>query len=112
VGEPERRVGVNESVFRDVNERLRELNLTFTTLSEHVDLICECADAGCTAHVSMPPAEYEAVRADARRFLVLPGHELGANVERVVERRTGYVVVEKRGDAALKAEETDPRDDA
>jgi hypothetical protein len=110
VGEHERRVGLNETVFREVNERLRDLNQTFTTLSERMDLICECADTGCTAHLSMAPAEYEALRADPRRFVVLRGHEGGADVERVIERHEDWSVVEKRGDAARKAEETDPRD--
>jgi len=75
-----------------------------------MDLICECSDTGCTAHLSMSPAEYEAVRADPRRFVVLPGHEAGPDVERVVERHEEYLVVEKRGDAARRAEETDPRE--
>jgi hypothetical protein len=110
MGEHERRVGLNEAVFREVNERLRDLNQTFTTLSERMDLICECADTGCTAHLSMTPAEYEAVRADPRRFVVLPGHERGLDVERVVEEHDEYSVVEKHGDAAREAEETDPRD--
>jgi len=110
MGEQERRVGLNEAVFREVNERLRDLNQTFTTISDRMDLICECADTSCTEHVSMPPAEYETVRADARRFVVVPGHEAGEDVERVVETHAEYLVVEKRGDAAREAEETDPRD--
>jgi hypothetical protein len=111
MSEQERRVGLNEAVFREVNERLRDLNQTFTTISERMDLICECADTGCAEHISMSPAEYEAVRADARRFIVLPGHEAGPDVERVVEEQADYFVVEKRGDARREAERTDPRDD-
>ena len=110
MGEHERRVGLNEAVFREVNERLRDLNQTFTTLSERMDLICECSDTSCAEHLSMSPAEYETVRADARRFVVIPGHEEGPNIERVVERHEGYNVVEKRGDAAREAEQTDPRE--
>ena len=110
MGEHERRVGLNEAVFREVNERLRDLNQTFTTLSERMDLICECSDTGCAEHLSMSPAEYEAVRADPRRFIVLPGHEEGPDVERVVEKHEGYNVVEKRGDAAREAAKTDPRE--
>jgi hypothetical protein len=110
MGEHERRVGLNEAVFREVNERLRDLNLTFTTLSERMDLICECSDTSCAAHLSMSPAEYDALRADARRFVVVPGHEDRPHVERVVEEHEGYNVVEKRGDAASTAEQTDPRE--
>ena len=110
MGEQERRVGLNEAVFREVNERLRDLNQTFTTLSARMDLICECADTSCAEHLTMSPADYEAVRAEPRRFVVLPGHEAGTDVERVVERQEGFFVVEKRGDAAREAEQTDPRD--
>jgi hypothetical protein len=105
----ERRVGLNEAVFREVNERLRDLNQSFTTLTDRMDLICECADAGCTAQVSMTPADYERLRSDARRFVVVPGHEL-AGVELVVERHDDYYLVEKTGEAAQAAEETDPRE--
>src|SRR4029079_11174466 len=108
MGERERRVGLNEAVFREVNERLRDLNPTFTTLSEQIELICECADTSCAEQLTMSPKAYEAVRADALRFVVLPGHEAGPDVERVVEKRAGFFVVEKRGDAAREAEQTDP----
>ena len=53
-------------------------------------------------------AEYEAVRRDGRRFFMLDGHEL-AEIEDVVERREGYVVVEKREHAGETAEAVDPR---
>jgi hypothetical protein len=111
VGEAERRVGLNEAVFREVNERLRDLNQSFTSITDRMDLICECADAACTAHVGMTPAEYELLRSDARRFVVLPGHEV-AGVELVLERHDGYFVVEKTGDAAQAAEDSDPRQPA
>jgi hypothetical protein len=111
VSEAERRVGLNEAVFREVNERLRDLNQSFTTVTDRMDLICECADASCTAHVSMTPAEYERLRSDGRRFVVVPGHEV-AGVELVLERHEDYNIVEKTGDAAQAAEDTDPRDAA
>jgi hypothetical protein len=37
---------------------------------------------------------YERVRAHATRFILVPGHEENA-LERVVERRAGYTIVEK-----------------
>jgi hypothetical protein len=51
---------------------------------------------------------YEAVRAYATRFLVLPGHEAAA-VERVVAAQPGYSVVEKHGASAETAKRLDPR---
>jgi hypothetical protein len=49
------------------------------------------------------------VRADARQFVIVPGHEDQA-VEVVIARRETYDLVRKRaGEAAELAEETDPR---
>jgi hypothetical protein len=44
----------------------------------------------------------------SERFAVTPGH-LRPEVERVVEKHRLYWVVEKFGEAAEVAEETDPR---
>ena len=41
----------------------------------------------------MSTAEYEWLRQNPRRFVVLPGHEAPA-VEQVVEHFDGYVIVE------------------
>lgn len=109
--ERERRVGLNEAVFREVNERLKELNRAFTAVTETMDLVCECADTTCTGHITMPPHEYEAIRARATYFVVLPGHVLEGDSERLVEHRRGYDVVEKQGEAAEVAEQTDPNGD-
>ena len=60
--------------------------------------------------VELTVAEYEHVRASATHFMLVPGHEI-PSIERVVQRAPSYVVVEKLGEAAEVAEETDPRDD-
>lgn len=106
--ESERRVGLNEAVFREVNERLKNINDAFTAVTDTMDLICECADTTCTEHITMRPEEYEELRAHPAHFAVVRGHALGRNGERVVARRPGYDVVEKLGGAADVAEETDP----
>jgi hypothetical protein len=64
---------------------------------------------GCNLLIELTPAEYERVRACGRRFLLAPGHEI-PDVEVVVLREPGYLVVEKVGDAGRVAERTDPRD--
>lgn len=107
MGEDERRVGFNESLFRDVNERIVELGNGFDVAE--TEFVCECADSSCTSRLVASLAEYEAIRANPQRFLVLPGHER-ADVERVVENRDRYLVVEKFGEAGEIAEQTDPRD--
>jgi hypothetical protein len=52
--------------------------------------------------------EYEAVRRDPMHFAVVGGHET-PDVETVVERREGYVVIEKHEDVRGIAEQTDAR---
>lgn len=69
---------------------------------------CECGNAGCTEMVRLDVEEYEQVRASGRRFVVAAGHE-DPEVEDVCAAGEGYVIVEKRGEAARVAERTDPR---
>jgi hypothetical protein len=57
--------------------------------------VCECGYLGCSETVEIPVVEYEAVRTNFDRFLVVPGHEID-EVDEVVERRRGYLVVIKR----------------
>lgn len=109
--ERERRVGLNEAVFREVNERLRQLNVAFTAVTDTMYLVCECADTSCTAHISMSPEAYEALRAEPTHFVVVRGHAAGDDSERIVERTQEYDIVEKRGEAAEIAEDTDPRNE-
>jgi hypothetical protein len=102
----ETRAGLNEGIFREVNERIAELG-EVPHLVE-AEFVCECADASCNEQVRLSQAEYEAVRAEPVRFFVVPGHER-AGIDRVVEAHEHYLVVDKRGEAGAVAEETDPR---
>jgi hypothetical protein len=43
--ERERRIGLNEAVFREANERIREVNETFATLTDELMFVCECSCA-------------------------------------------------------------------
>jgi hypothetical protein len=72
-------------------------------------VVCECADGECAERLEISLSEYERVRADARRYVIVPGHQL-PEFESIVESGDVYDVVEKReGTAAALAEETDPR---
>jgi hypothetical protein len=106
VSERERRMGKNESVFREVNEQIEELAEELDARS--VEFVCECTDPACTERVTASLNAYEAVRSHSDRFLLLPGHER-PELERVVEEHDHYLVVEKLGEAGAIAEETDPR---
>jgi hypothetical protein len=109
MGERERRVGLNEAVFRQVNERIEGLNRAFGAITETMQVICECGDASCIEQITLGYPDYEELRRDPRHFAVVPGH-VDEQVERVVERHDGYDVVEKdEGEPARLAERTDPR---
>ena len=101
------RLGRNESLFREVNERISELNQSFQ-VDGRADFLCECSRTDCKEPVSISLAEYEDVRESPTRFFVVLGHE-DASVERVVARNDRYVTVEKLGEAADEAEDLDPR---
>ena len=104
----EERLGLNEAVFREVNERIEGLAETFDLKTQTLDLICECGDAGCVERISMTRAEYEELRSDPHQFAVHPGHEY-PDIESVVARLKNYDVVRKdSGVAEQIAEETDP----
>jgi hypothetical protein len=98
------RVAENENVFRRVNERLEELAADEGPMR----FICECAEIGCREPVTLTVAEYERVRSAPNRFVLRDGHER-PDVERVVGRGEGYVVVEKTGAAGEVAAADDPR---
>ena len=109
MGSREERIGLNEAVFREVNERIEDLAEGFGITSQPLDLVCECGDASCLERISMSQAEYERVRSESHRFAVYPGHEV-PGVEKVVDRRGGYAIVEKdEGAPEQIAEQTDPR---
>jgi hypothetical protein len=97
------RVALNEATFRGINEGVRT-----ERRDGRLSFLCECGRLGCNKLIMLTRPEYEAVRAHARRFAIVPGHEL-PEAEDVVERHDGYAVVEKHPDAADVAEETDPR---
>lgn len=104
----EERIGNNEILLREVNERIEELS-TRTTTVERFGFVCECGQTSCIEQVQLEVQEYEAVRANPRHFLTLPGHET-PDLERVVERHERYQIVEKdHGEPAELAIETDPR---
>jgi hypothetical protein len=109
VDDRERRLAENEALFRQVNERVKELNRGFSVVLDRGDYLCECGSVACIERVSLTPEEYERVRAEPTYFVVAPGH-VADDVESVVYAGDGYEVVRKNeGEAAEVARETDPR---
>ena len=89
-----RRIGVNEALYRSINEKIEDLNETFGVVAESMAVICECGELECSEQIELDIPTYEHVRADPTHFVVLPGHEL-PDVETVVERRGTFNVVRK-----------------
>jgi hypothetical protein len=102
----ERRVGLREINRRRVNEAIERGRQTGAAAT----FVCECGRTDCNTTLTVPLDEYESVRTDFERFLLVPGHELPP-VDSVLERRRGYVVIAKEGEAAQMAKDTDPRAD-
>ena len=98
------RAAKNESVFREVNERVNELA---EPASFHL-FACECEDRSCAEAVVMTAQEYEEVRASSNSFLVLPGHEEPL-VDELTETNDRFFVVRKVGVGATVAKKLDPR---
>ena len=98
----------NEALFRQVNERIEEVNEKLGG-AELSDFLCECGDDDCTTPISLTLEEYEAVRSVPTQFAIAPGHEV-IDVERVIRTGDRYSVVQKyAGEAGRIALQTDPR---
>ena len=100
----ERRAALAEINGRRVNEAIErghrdELAATF---------VCECGHLGCSTRLSLSIADYERVRSAFDRFVIAEGHEL-PEIEDVVERGDGWLVVRKHAQEAALAPTTDER---
>jgi hypothetical protein len=112
VSRRQERVARNEAATRDINEDIERTYLEeglSPSGAGHVRVLCECGRDDCDRLLVITLGEYEAVRADPRRFAVVPSHVM-RDVEEVVDRTDRYVVVAKRvGAPAAAAIEQDPR---
>ena len=87
----------NERLFREVNERIREIAERLALAggpAEEVSFMCECASTDCTDRIELSLDDYGRVRADPAWFVVATGHEL-PEFERVIERAGAFTIVEK-----------------
>jgi hypothetical protein len=89
----EKRVIHNETLFREVNLRIAELEDRISVAGELMPLICECANIGCVTVINVDPGTFRTVRENPLLFLVARGHE--HDEETVVGGGAGYLIVEK-----------------
>ncbi len=109
----EQRIARNEALYREVNERIRQVeeSLTARGIAEPPgpgEYFCECGLEDCMEKILLTPEEYEAVRATPIRFAITPEH-LIADVEKVVEQNDRFTVVEKHEGERELVVERDPR---
>ena len=98
------RIAKNEVVFRAANREIEHADQESGGGADQViEVLCECGRPGCGGVISLTVADYDGVHSQEDRFVVLPGHE-STELERVVEERSGYVVVDKFGEAEEIAE--------
>jgi hypothetical protein len=105
------RIAQNEGLFREINERVQELERERQDEADprvRWEFLCECGRATCAEPVRMTRAEYERVRSNPIHFVVVPGHE-NPEVERVLERTDRFLVVEKVPGEQEIARAADPR---
>jgi hypothetical protein len=99
------RVARNESLFREVNERILELEESFGDPGHGgrlIAIVCECATTGCTTKVEVSPEEYLQAREKPTRFIVALGH-VDLEFERVVIETERFLLIEKLAEAGETA---------
>jgi hypothetical protein len=97
----------NESTFRRANEKLQEKAAEYGFAEERTPYLCECEEERCLEVVLLTRAEYEEVRAEPNRFVLVPGHQEAD--DRVVKQAAEFAVIEKTGEEGELVAEQDPR---
>jgi hypothetical protein len=103
--ERDARIAKNEAVFRAANREIEQADQEEGAGPDQViEVLCECGRQGCGGVITLTVADYDGVHSQADRFVVLRGHQ-SPEIEKVVEERAGYVVVDKFGEAEDVVEE-------
>ena len=108
MGLREERVAKNEAVAREINEQIEDTNESRPP-SSFMHIVCECGYSTCDLFIAVTKDEYERVRNDPRRFLVVGEHVIVDVEEIVVESDRFTIVAKRQGTPAEVATRTDPR---
>jgi hypothetical protein len=101
---------MTESLYREVNERIHDVNAQRGLHDLPEGLICECAQLECSELITMNAVEYRGLRAHSTWFVIAPlDQHFFPEVERIVARDGHYWVVEKHDGAARIADQLDRR---
>jgi hypothetical protein len=110
VNPPDRRLALNQAIFREVNDRVAEVANGFVADEPlQYEFFCECSDTECTERLGLTLGEYESLRTSPTWFVVSPGHDY-PRIEQVVRRNDRFEIVEKLDEAGEVAVATDPDD--
>ncbi len=63
------------ALFREVNERIRDVSRRFGFVSGTYEFFCECTHPECLLRVRVTGELYDEIVADSRRYLVAAEHE-------------------------------------
>jgi hypothetical protein len=63
------------TLFREVNERIRDLSRRFGGAPSNYEFFCECTRPDCLLRVEIPSGVYDEIVAGGKRFVVAEGHE-------------------------------------
>jgi hypothetical protein len=84
----------NQELFRLANERFHARVRNIDLDGSSLPFFCECADGGCLGRVELTHEDYEGIRSQPNRYVILPGHAM-IEAERVVQDNGHFHVVEK-----------------
>ena len=86
----------NQSLFREVNERIAEITQRLTSdEAERLEVLCECSRPDCVGRIDVSAEEYDDVRVARDTFIVMEGHHDDA-IEDVVRVTDRFAVVQLR----------------
>src|SRR4051812_6153071 len=92
------RIATNEALFRAVNAKIEGVNAALTSMVETFAVVCECGDTTCVEQIEVAVEDYERVRQDPTRFMVVAGHE-APDVEKVSSAPTASSSSRRRAES-------------
>lgn len=107
---PDRRLALNQAIFREVNDRVAEVAIDVVAAEPvRYEFFCECTDTACTERLELTLGEYESLRTTPTWFAIALGHA-HPSIEQVVRRNDRYEIVEKLDEAGEVAAAADSDD--
>ena len=84
----------NQKLFRKANDRFEQRVEEYSRDGVSAPFLCECADEACLGRVELTLPQYEEIRRQRGRYVILPGHPT-IEKERLVDDKGDFQIVEK-----------------